>query len=126
MPPRTTLNQIRQQITRLESKARKLEEGASQQKQKAIAEVRATMKKLGVSLEDLQSAAPSRALRGPKKAEKSEKSDKGAGTGSTRPPVPVKFRDPESGDAWTGRGRTPRWLVAHEAQGRSREEFKVG
>lgn len=123
MPPRTTLNQIRQQITRLESKARKLEEGASQQKQKAIAEVRATMKKLGVSLEDLQSPAPTRALRGRKKA---EKSDKGAGPASTRPPVPVKFRDPESGDAWTGRGRTPRWLVAHEAQGRSREAFKVG
>jgi DNA-binding protein H-NS len=79
------------------------------------------MKKLGVSLEDLQSAAPSRAPRGQKKADKAEK-----GPGSTRPPVPVRFRDPASGDAWTGRGRTPRWLAAHEAQGRSRDEFKVG
>lgn len=125
MPPNTTLNQIRQQITRLESKARKLEANASQHKQKSIAEVRATMKKLGVSLEDLQSAVPSRAPRGRKKVEKAEKAEKGAGPISTRPPVPVKFRDVASGDAWTGRGRTPRWLVAHEAQGRTRDEFKV-
>jgi DNA-binding protein H-NS len=39
--------------------------------------------------------------------------------------VPAKYRNTETGDAWTGRGRTPRWLVALEAAGRTRDEFKI-
>jgi DNA-binding protein H-NS len=37
--------------------------------------------------------------------------------------VAVKYRDGEN--TWTGRGRTPRWLTAHEAAGRSKDEFLV-
>lgn len=41
-------------------------------------------------------------------------------------PVAIQFRDPANpGNAWSGRGRAPRWLVAYEQQGRSREEFRV-
>jgi DNA-binding protein H-NS len=36
----------------------------------------------------------------------------------------AKYRGP-SGEEWSGRGRTPRWLVALEAEGRRREEFSV-
>jgi len=43
-----------------------------------------------------------------------------------RPKAPVKFQDPLAPEnTWSGRGRTPRWLEAHEAGGRSREEFRV-
>jgi DNA-binding protein H-NS len=35
----------------------------------------------------------------------------------------AKFRDPDSGATWAGRGATPRWLRAYEAAGRSRDEF---
>lgn len=38
----------------------------------------------------------------------------------------IQFRDPANeGNAWSGRGRAPRWLVAYEEQGRSRAEFQV-
>lgn len=41
-------------------------------------------------------------------------------------PVAIQFRDPANpGNAWSGRGRAPRWLVAYEQQGRSREDFRV-
>ena len=41
-------------------------------------------------------------------------------------PVAIQFRDPANpGNAWSGRGRAPRWLVAYEEQGRSREEFRL-
>ena len=41
-------------------------------------------------------------------------------------PVAIQFRDPANpGNAWSGRGRAPRWLVAYEEQGRSREDFRV-
>jgi DNA-binding protein H-NS len=48
------------------------------------------------------------------------------GRGSPKPrrgTVAVKYRDGEN--TWTGRGRMPRWLTAHEAAGRSKEEFLV-
>jgi hypothetical protein len=37
---------------------------------------------------------------------------------------PAKYRGP-NGEEWTGRGRTPGWLAAFEAEGRSRDEFKA-
>ena len=37
----------------------------------------------------------------------------GAGTGRQRRKMPVKFRNPQNPDeAWTGIGRTPRWVQA--------------
>lgn len=32
----------------------------------------------------------------------------------------VKFRNPETGETWSGRGRAPRWL-----EGKNREDFSV-
>ncbi|WDD90707.1 H-NS histone family protein (plasmid) [Burkholderia sp. FERM BP-3421] len=37
-----------------------------------------------------------------------------------RGPLQPKYRDPETGQTWCGRGRLPRWLV-----GRCREDFLV-
>ncbi|AYD66111.1 H-NS histone family protein [Achromobacter sp. B7] len=39
--------------------------------------------------------------------------------------VPEKYRHPETGETWTGRGRAPRWLAAAERAGASREQFRV-
>ncbi|WP_296444256.1 H-NS family nucleoid-associated regulatory protein [Rhodoferax sp. UBA5149] len=36
----------------------------------------------------------------------------------------AKFRGP-NGEAWSGRGLTPRWLAALVAQGQSKEEFSI-
>lgn len=37
--------------------------------------------------------------------------------------VPVKYRDPKNPEnTWTGRGRTPRWLVAATKGGRTKKE----
>ena len=38
--------------------------------------------------------------------------------------VPAKYRGP-NGEEWTGRGRTPGWLTALEAEGKKREQFAV-
>jgi DNA-binding protein H-NS len=34
--------------------------------------------------------------------------------------VPVQFRNPETNQTWTGRGRVPRWL-----DGKDREQYRV-
>lgn len=41
-----------------------------------------------------------------------------------RASVPVKYKGP-NGETWTGRGRTPRWLVTAESAGKKREHFAV-
>lgn len=40
--------------------------------------------------------------------------------------VAPKYRDPASGDTWSGRGRLPRWLADAEAAGKSRDQFLIG
>lgn len=39
--------------------------------------------------------------------------------------VAPKYRDPETGQTWTGRGVMPRWLAAAELGGRNRRHFIV-
>jgi DNA-binding protein H-NS len=38
--------------------------------------------------------------------------------------VPAKYRGPK-GEAWSGRGLTPRWLVALEKAGKKRETYLI-
>lgn len=39
--------------------------------------------------------------------------------------APIKFRDPKTGDSWSGRGLTPVWLRNYEASGGDRTDFTV-
>lgn len=43
-----------------------------------------------------------------------------AARGKRRQPADVRYRDPDSGATWTGRGKPPRWIA-----GRDREEFRI-
>ena len=46
----------------------------------------------------------------------------GAQAKKTKYKVPVKYRGP-NGESWTGRGKTPAWILAHESAGRTRESL---
>ena len=37
----------------------------------------------------------------------------------------AKFRDPKTKTTWSGRGMTPLWLKAYEAEGKSRDQFAI-
>ena len=68
------------------------------------AEIQARMKEFGITLAY---------LGGAKKAK-------------TRGAVAAKYRNPLTGDTWSGRGRAPKWLAEELANGRSRDEILVG
>lgn len=121
--PRRSYETIRKQIRQLEAQARKLEQAAAGKKKQAVAQVAALMKKLGVTLDDLEAAQPRR-TRAAKGATRGA-SKGGAGKPAAHKPVAPKFRDADTGDTWSGRGRTPRWLAALEAQGKSRDDYRV-
>ena len=72
-------------------------------------EVKAKAASLGMSLADLVGL-------GSGKAAKSQ----AAHTGAT-----PKYRDPETGATWSGRGYPAKWITDYEAQGRKREEFAM-
>ena len=90
---------------------KRIAEAQNHERAAAIAQIKQLMAEHGLTLGDLGAKAstgkPSKA--GPRKGSK----------------VPVKFRDPVSGNAWSGRGLQPKWLQAALAQGRQLSEFAV-
>ncbi|MBW5288111.1 H-NS histone family protein [Burkholderia gladioli] len=44
-----------------------------------------------------------------------------AGQRSRRAPAAVRYRDPDTGRTWSGRGRQPQWI----AQAADREQYRV-
>jgi DNA-binding protein H-NS len=39
--------------------------------------------------------------------------------------VRAKYRDPKTGESWSGRGAPARWIAAYEKSGRKREDFLI-
>lgn len=81
-----------------------LDEQIKAHKPAAVAQVQALMTELGVTLEDLGAGGKQRSASASKRA--------------------VKYRD-DKGNAWTGVGQRPRWLVAALQAGAQLEQFRV-
>lgn len=76
------------------------------QRAQAIAQVKALMAEHGLTLADLGT----RAAAAPRKSS---------------PKVAPKYRHPQTGEAWSGRGLQPNWLKAALAAGGRLDDFKV-
>ena len=78
-------------------------------KRELIEEFRARAEALGLSRDEL--------------AANSSKAGRPSGKSPSAQSPTVKYRPPESGETWSGRGRAPKWLTLAEQRGRGREEF---
>ena len=96
------LNELLAQKAALE---KQIEQTQRDERQSAIAQVRAVMAEYGLVASDLST-------RGPKK-------------GSTGTKVAAKYRNKATGDTWSGRGLQPRWLKAAIAAGKKLTDFAV-
>lgn len=96
-----------------------LEQKTEGERKSFIEEVTARAMGLGMSLTDLLGKAVPESMRPVSMGGKKAKAG-GKGAGLT-----VKYRGPNEGDTWTGRGRPPRWLVALEATGKKRIDYAV-
>jgi DNA-binding protein H-NS len=118
--PKLSVDALKTRIADLQKKL----VAAESSKAPAIKKVKALMKKLGVTIEDLagkpDSGNPSPRRRGRPRKSTVDKLAKSAGLRK----VAIKYRD-EKGNTWTGRGKTPRWLVEAEKAGKARDAFKV-
>ena len=112
--PKLSAEALKARITALQKQLA----AAENNKAPAVRQVKALMKKLGVTAEDL--ATKPAAPKGRKPAQKTaRKTGRKAGA-----KIPVKYRD-ENGNTWTGRGKTPIWILEAEKAGKSREIFRV-
>ena len=101
----STLQELLDQKNALD---RKITELRTAERQEAIAKVRALMAEHGLTATDLQGNS----------------STKTAKAGSTKK-VAAKYRDPNTGSSWTGRGLKPRWLTTALADGKTLADFAV-
>lgn len=99
---------IENEIQKLKQEARVLLE---QHRGPALESILSAMREYDISPEDVTAAYRS-----------ATKTTRRSGTTQK---VPPKYRDSVTGQTWTGRGRTPRWLTAAEEQGRHRDEFLI-
>jgi DNA-binding protein H-NS len=86
---------------------KQISETQRQERSDAIARVRSLMAEYGLTVADL-GARPAAAGR----------------AGGTRKVAP-KYRDPATGDTWTGRGLQPKWLKAALANGKKISDFAL-
>ena len=87
-----------EQIAKLQSLA---EAARKDELSGAIQKIKDLMQQYGITVDDLSSGTRS-------------KQAKAKGT------VAAQFKNPESGETWTGRGRAPRWL-----DGKDKEQFRI-
>ena len=118
--PRMTYEAIQKQIAKLQAQAAKIESAQGVAKKKSIAKVMALMKKLGISAEDLKGAEPVKQAKAGSKP--SAKKTPRAGN---RSKVAAKYRHPDSGATWSGRGLPPKWLADQIAAGKSKDQFLI-
>ena len=94
---------------------KRIAEAQNHERGAAIAQIKQLMAQHGLSAADLglrigaAKPSPAKGNAGPRKGSK----------------VPVKYRDPASGNAWSGRGLQPKWLQAALSQGRNLSDFAV-
>ena len=104
------------EINRLQSiaeKRRNKEVGA------AIAGIRRTLVEYSITLEELAKAL--RRRTGVRKSKESARTKLKRKAHKVAP----KYRDPESGTTWSGRGLAPKWLAEKERAGAKREQFLI-
>lgn len=117
----SSLIDIQSQIQKLQKQA---DEIKSKEFDKTVQDILARMQAFGITVKDLQAASVGARKRPGRPAAKGKVKATPAKKKAVNKPVAAKYRGP-NGEAWSGRGLTPRWLAALAAQGQSKETFAV-
>lgn len=103
---------IQKEIARLQKQAETLQ---AKQRTPVIASIVRSMREFDISPDEIAAAynkkgaarSAARSVSAPKRS------------------VPPKYKNPETGATWTGRGKAPRWISDAETQGKSRDQFLI-
>jgi DNA-binding protein H-NS len=109
--PKGTLQSIQERIQALLKHAKRLEN----KRAPALRSIVNLAKRNSLSIADIRSALLGRRGR-------SKPAKKKARSGRKVAPM---YKNPKTGETWSGRGRPARWLAAAEKGGRKRTEFLI-
>ena len=104
-------SKIEKEILKLQKQAEALKE---KQRVPVIRSIIQDMRDYQITPEDIIAAFGSKAGKATKPV-----------PAQVKKPVIPKYRDPNTGSTWTGRGKPPRWITEAEAAGGSRNNFLI-
>ena len=105
---------IEKEIAKLQRQARTLQ---FKQRTPVISSIIRSMREYDITPEEITNAFNKKSIK--------TAAPKSISAAAPKKRVPAKFRHPETGDTWSGRGKTPRWISAAESQGQSRNDFLI-
>jgi DNA-binding protein H-NS len=100
------MSSYKELLAQREKLEKQIEEAKSREYAEVLNEIKQKMADYGITLAELGGG---RAAKGAAKA-----------AGRPRAGVAPKYRDPDSGSTWSGRGKPPRWIA-----GLDREKFLI-
>ena len=113
----SNLVDIQSQIEKLQKQANEIK---TREFDKTVQDIVAKMRAYGITVKDLSAVDSRRKPKAPAGAKRvAAKPAKGPAV-----TVPAKYRGP-SGETWSGRGLTPRWLATQINEGRTKEDFAI-
>ena len=95
----STYKELQSQIDRLQKEA---EQARKTELSNAIADIQSKMREFGISPEDLGFGVRKKAVK------------------AVRKPVAPKYRNDDTGETWSGRGKPPKWMA-----GRDKAQFLI-
>lgn len=101
---------LKELIEQKEALERQIEEAKKTNREEGLAKLRELMAEYGLTADDLNDS--------PREPRKSTK-------GKTIGKVAAKYKNPETGDTWSGRGLKPKWLQAALSEGKKVEDFAI-
>lgn len=102
-------NNLHDLLTQKAELEKQIAEMQRNERSEAIAQVRSLMAQYGLSMADIAAKAGGPKISGPKAGAK----------------VAAKYRNPATGDTWSGRGLKPKWLQSALSAGRSVADFAI-
>lgn len=123
----TTLEQL---LAQQEEIARQIEQLKNKARNDGLEQIKNIMVQSGLTPRDLMSAFGSQGLGKQRKSAVEAASGSAGKSSGTTPQkaftkVAQQYRDPETGDGWSGRGLQPRWLKAKLEAGAKLEDFRI-
>jgi DNA-binding protein H-NS len=114
MPRRASLKVIERRIRELEAQAKAIKQRVNNP---ALPKIVRLMRKNGISIGELRRAIGGRGASG--------NGRRGRASPLRGKKVKPLYKNPKTGETWSGRGRLARWLAAAEKAGRDRADFLI-
>lgn len=111
--PTTNIDSEKQKLEKELAKIqKKLKAIQNKRRKPVITSIVKSMREYDISLEEIEAVY-------------NRKSAKKVKTNTVKKPVPPKYRNPNTNDTWSGRGKAPRWITEAESAGKSRDDFLI-